>query len=301
VPLGFDRAAADREDEDLLDRLRGDEASRVLVLHADTAPVARRAQDATRLVYRSPGEVPDGARWAFLGRDHAGAALLTAVWDRDAPRPFPDEDWAPLRAVGAVLDPGEAAVLTAAVSLGRWLLDADFCPACATRTRLRANGWARVCDGCGREHFPRTDPAVIVAVESATDPDLLLLGSNALWEADRFSCFAGFVEAGESAESAVVRELGEEAGVRVHDLRYRGSQAWPYPRSLMLGFLARAVDDDVARADGSEIAAVRWFTRAQIGEALQERAAGRRPGDVLLPGPASIAHRLISEWHAGVA
>lgn len=301
MPSGFDRAAVEREDDSLMDRLRADEASRVLVLHADTAQVTGPSGDGARLVYRRSAEVPDGARWAFLGRDEDGAALLTAVFDREAERPFAGEDWAPLRAVGGDLDAGEAAAFTAAVSLGRWLLDAEFCPACGTRTRLRANGWARVCDDCGREHFPRTDPAVIVAVQSATDPDLLLLGSNALWEADRFSCFAGFVEAGESAEAAVVRELGEEAGVRVRDVRYRGSQAWPYPRSLMLGFLARAVDDDVARADGAEIAAVRWFTRAQIGEALQERAAGRRPGDVLLPGAASIAHRLISEWHAGVA
>jgi NAD+ diphosphatase len=145
---------------------------------------------------------------------------------------------------------------------------------------------------CGRQHFPRTDPAVIVAIASGSDPDLLLLGSNALWGADRFSCFAGFVEAGESLESAVRREVREESGVEVDRIAYRGSQAWPYPRSLMVGFVATALDDAAAHADGEEIAAVRWFTRDEIGRGL----AGE--GDVVLPGPASIAHRLIADWHA---
>ncbi len=111
---------------------------------------------------------------------------------------------------------------------------------------MRQAGWARHCPVCGREHFPRTDPAVIVAITSAHDPDRLLLGSNALWDANRFSCFAGFVEAGESLEAAVLREVREEAGVDVRDIRYRGSQAWPYPRSLMLGFLATSAADDAA-------------------------------------------------------
>ena len=137
-----------------------------------------------------------------------------------------------------------------------------------------------------------TDPAVIVAITSARDPDLLLLGSNMLWEQARYSCFAGFVEAGESLERAVVREVHEEAGVVVTDVRYRGSQAWPYPRSLMLGFFATAVDDDAARPDGEEIVTLRWFHRDEIGAAL----AG--DSTFLLPGPASIAHHLISDWYA---
>lgn len=136
---------------------------------------------------------------------------------------------------------------------------------------------------------------MIVAVTSSHDPDLLLLGSNALWGLDRFSCFAGFVEAGESLEATVRREVAEECGVEVGAVRYRGSQAWPYPRSLMVGFLATAVDDDAARADGDEIAAVRWFTRAEIAAAL------RGEGDVMLPGTASIAHRLIRDWCEGAA
>lgn len=217
--------------------------------------------------------------------------MLAAVFPRTDDELFPaPAGWAALRVAGGALTPAEAGVFVEALSLGRWLLDAPFCPACGARTDLRNAGWSRSCPQCGREHFPRTDPAVIVAITSARDPDILLLGSNALWAGERYSCFAGFAEAGESLEAAVHREVGEEAGIEVADVRYRGSQAWPYPRSLMLGFLATAVDDDAARADGEEIAAVRWFTRDEIGGAL----AGE--GGILLPGRASIAHRLISEW-----
>ena len=297
---GFERAAGQREEEGILDRLREDASSRVLVLHGDAAQIENADAAAPRLVYRRPDEVPAGAQWAFLGRDEAGP-LLAAVFDRDQPSPSVSQpaggEWSPLRAVGGLLDAAESEAFTTAVSLGRWLVDASYCPACGSPTSVRAAGWSRTCDSCGREHFPRTDPAVIVAVESASDPDLLLLGSNVLWDADRFSCFAGFVEAGESVEAAIERELAEEAGVRVRDVRYRGSQAWPYPRSLMLGFLVRAVDDAEVRADGTEIAAVRWFTRSEIGEALQQGRDGH-PSDVRLPGTASIAHRLIAEWYA---
>ncbi|WP_029144491.1 NAD(+) diphosphatase [Microbacterium luticocti] len=309
---GFDPHAAERADPALLTRLRADGRTRVLVVRGDRALVRRgEGTGHAHLHWWRTAQVPGGADWAFLGRGDDGAAILAAVFDAEAGGPAdadadggvgapadPDVDagageWAALREVGGLLDATEAATLVTAVSLGRWLREAPFCPACGSRTRVVQAGWARVCDGCGREHFPRTDPAVIVAVESATDPDLLLLGSNTLWGPDRYSCFAGFVEAGESAEQAVVRELAEESGVQVRDVRYAGSQAWPYPRSLMLGFRARAADDAAARPDGDEIAAVRWFTREQIGRALAGTADGIR-----LPGPASIAHRLIAEWHA---
>lgn len=283
----FHRAADDRALPGLVESARADAATRVLVVSGDTAPL--NAPDA--LHWSAPDDVPSGGEWAFLGRDGVGAAVLAAVFPRTDDELFPaPAGWAALRVAGGALTPAEAGVFVEALSLGRWLLDAPFCPACGARTDLRNAGWSRSCPQCGREHFPRTDPAVIVAITSARDPDILLLGSNALWAGERYSCFAGFAEAGESLEAAVHREVGEEAGIEVADVRYRGSQAWPYPRSLMLGFLATAVDDDAARADGEEIAAVRWFTRDEIGGAL----AGE--GGILLPGRASIAHRLISEW-----
>lgn len=287
-PAHFDRSADERTDAGLVDAVRRDPGTRVLVVRGDAARIS--GGPAPRLQWTSADAAPEGASWAFLGRDADGAALLLArVRDRERP----DDTWMSLRAIGGALSAREAEIFTTAVGLGQWLDDFGFCPRCGHTAELRTAGWSRVCTACGAEHFPRTDPAVIVAVSSADRPDRLLLGSNAMWGADRFSCFAGFVEAGESAEGAVQRELLEEAGVRLEDVRYRRSQAWPYPRSLMLGFSARAVDDAQARPDGEEIAAVRWFTRSQIGDALQENGAG----GLLLPGRSSIARELIEQWH----
>ncbi|WP_438352597.1 NAD(+) diphosphatase [Microbacterium sp. CJ88] len=288
---GIDRAAAERTEEDLVERLRADDRTRVIVVHGDRAPLA----GADRLAWVGPHVAPEGAEWAFLGRRDDGTPVLVAAYAADGPEPVEATGWGALRAVGGLLAPVEAGTFTAALSLGRWLRDAAFCPACGTRTELRMAGWARHCPACGREHFPRTDPAVIVAVSGSRRPSRLLLGANALWGGERYSCFAGFAEAGESLESTVLREVHEEAGVALTDLRYRGSQAWPYPRSLMLGFAATAVDDDAARPDGEEIVDVRWFDREEIGAALADES------DVVLPGAASIARRLIEDWYVSSA
>lgn len=287
---GLDRSAEERSTPGLLERARADAATRVLVLNGDAAPLA----EPDALLWVAPDAVPPGSEWAFLGRNDEGAAMLAAVLPRGESELFPaPAGWAALRVVGGALAARDAGAFVEALSLGRWLIEAPFCPACGARTEVRSAGWSRHCPSCGREHFPRTDPAVIVAITSAQHPDRLLLGSNAMWAGTRFSCFAGFVEAGESLEAAVAREVREEAGVEVVGVQYRGSQAWPYPRSLMLGFLATAADDSAAEADGEEILAVRWFDRSEIGAGL----AGE--SDLLLPGRASIAHSLISDWHAG--
>ncbi|AZS37195.1 NADH pyrophosphatase [Microbacterium lemovicicum] len=287
---GIDRSADERRTEGLVETLRAETGTRVLVLQGDAAPL----RDGGGLHLVPAEEVPAGAEWAFLGRDAARAGVLAAVFPsvpEQAPPLTAPAGWGALRAVGGDLDGTDSGLFVEALSLGRWLLDAAFCPFCGTRTELRNAGWSRKCPHCGREHFPRTDPAVIVAVGGSQHPDRLLLGANAMWGGERFSCFAGFAEAGESLESTVAREVFEEAGVELVDVRYRGSQAWPYPRSLMLGFHATAADEDAARPDGEEIVAVRWFTRDEIGAGL----AGE--GGVLLPGPASIARRLIADWH----
>lgn len=284
---GVDRAADERGRETLLDDCFADAGTRVLVLAAGRAPV--RAGTAPHLIFVSPAAVTRSGREAFLGRDRDGAALVLVSVDDE---PFEASGgWSELRQVGAELDAHDSGLFVEALSLDRWLRDASFCPACGARAIVRQAGWSRTCPSCGREHFPRTDPAVIVAV---TDPagERILLGANAAWGGDRYSCFAGFIEAGESAETAVAREIAEEAGVTLDDLRYLGSQAWPYPRSLMLGFIAVAVDPAAARADEEEIVAVRWFTRDELAEPL----AGR--GEITLPGPSSIARTLIESWYA---
>jgi NAD+ diphosphatase len=290
--LIVDRRAEERADAALLATLRADPSTRVLVVHGDAAPLT--ADGRLALVGVEP--VPADAEWAFLGREANGSAVLLAAFDsaHDAPIASPD-GWGSLRVVAGGLPAGEAEVFVTAVSLARWLTDAAFCPACGTLTIEGDSGWSRRCPSCGRQHFPRTDPAVIVAVTRADDPDLLLLGSNALWGENRYSCFAGFVEAGESLEGAVTREVGEEAGVEVSEVTYRGSQGWPYPRSLMLGFRASAAVPADARPDGEEIVDVRWFTRAEIAAGL----AGE--SELKLPGSASIAHRLITDWLAETA
>lgn len=286
-----DRSGGERDEPDLLPRLLSDRGTRVLAVRRDAAPM----RDG-RLVFVTVDELSDVREWAFLGRDADGAAVLLAVLPDDADDiASPDAEWASLRASGGDLPAAEAELLTTAVALAGWLRDAPFCPACGTRTELRHAGWSRHCPACGREHFPRTDPAVIVLVTSASDDDRVLLGANAAWGGDRYSCFAGFAEAGESLEDTVAREVNEEANVRLRRVEYRGSQAWPYPRSLMLGFRAEVVDDAEAQADGEEIVEVRWFSRDEIGAAM------RGEGVAQLPGPASIARRLIDDWYRGVA
>ena len=299
----IDRSAAERDDRDLLPRLLHDPRTRVLAVRRDAAPLVggRLALvELGRLRGAATGTAETTVRgvreWAFLGRDGDGGAIVLAVLAEDAPDDLvANASWAPLRAAGGDLPAGEAELLTTAVALAGWLRDAPFCPACGTLTEVRHAGWSRHCPACGREHFPRTDPAVIVLLTSAGSDDRILLGANAAWGGRRYSCFAGFAEAGESLEDAVAREVEEEAGVRLRDIAYRYSQAWPYPRSLMLGFRARVVDDADARPDGEEIVEVRWFTRDEIGAALSDES------DVTLPGAASIARRLIDDWYRGIA
>jgi len=281
------RAADERAQEDLVVRLRADATTGVVAVHGDRAPLTSDL----RLLMVAPDQIREGAQWAFLGRDEDGTALLVAATGADDPPPVTTTaSWGSLRAVGGALPARDAGILVEAVALGGWMRDAPFCPACGARTLLRAAGWSRRCPACGREHFPRADPAVIVAVTSE-DGSRLLLGKNVLWTAqNRYSTFAGFVEAGESLESTIAREVEEEAGVAVADIQYRGSQAWPYPRSLMIGFRARCTDEASARPDGDEIVDVRWFSRAQLRAGLAGTAG------FALPGTASIAHRLIVDW-----
>ncbi|UJP11691.1 NAD(+) diphosphatase [Microbacterium sp. KUDC0406] len=295
-PSPLDRAGDLRDAPGIIDGLRADEATRVIVVHDRRARVSGGA-----LLRVAPADVIGAREWALLGRDAGGAPVLLAVVE-DAPADTVAIDavpadsasvdegaWSAVRDAGGVLPAAEAELLIEAVALADWLTGFRFCPACGSETELRQAGWSRHCPSCGREHFPRTDPAVIVAIESA-DGERLLLGANANWQGRMHSCFAGFLEAGESLETTVHREILEEAGVRLESVRYVSSQPWPYPRSLMLGFRATAIDEQ-AVADGEEIIDVRWLTRAEIGAALKGE------GPVGLPGPSSIARALIIDWY----
>jgi NAD+ diphosphatase len=197
--------------------------------------------------------------------------------------------WAGLREVGTLLDGTGAGLLTAAVALSNWHSTHPRCARCGEPTGLSMSGWARRCPACGAEHYPRTDPAVIMAVVDADDR--ILLGRQAVWPPKRYSTLAGFVEPGESLEAAVRREVLEESGIVVGEVTYQGSQPWPFPSSLMLGFSARATSTAV-EVDGEEIAHARWWSRAEF-------EADLAAGALLLPPTVSIARRLIEQWYGG--
>lgn len=203
------------------------------------------------------------------------------------PEPLPGLRWVALRAIGAELSDADAGLATTAVALDAWHARHPRCPRCGAPTTSTAAGWTRRCTVDGSEHYPRTDPAVIMAV--VDDADRLLLGHAAAWAPHRFSTLAGFVEAGESVEHAVRREVAEETTVLVGDVEYAGSQPWPFPASLMLGFRAHALSTDVV-VDGVELTEARWFSRDEL-------AAAVATGDLVLPSPASIAHALIEDWY----
>ncbi|WP_223695199.1 NAD(+) diphosphatase [Leifsonia poae] len=220
------------------------------------------------------------------------AVVLEVLTDAAASELEPDPGrWGNLRAVATALSDRDAGLFTEALAIANWHASNTNCPRCGTPTVVEQAGWVRRCFEDGSEVFPRTDPAVIVSV--LDDDDRLLLGSNAMWEQSRFSLLAGFVEPGESFESAVEREIFEEAGVRVVDAEYKGSQPWPFPASVMVGFSARLAADqapDALTPDGEEILDLRWFSRAEIWAAREQ---------VILPGRSSIARALIEDWYGG--
>ena len=195
-----------------------------------------------------------------------------------------------LTSVGMLLDRWEGGLLAYARAITHWHHRHRFCGDCGSPTTSTNSGHVRICTNpeCALEHFPRTDPAVIVQVSSG---DRCLLGRKAMWPPQRYSIIAGFVEPGECLEAAVVREVFEETGVRVGQVTYQSSQPWPFPRSLMLGFTAMAVSDAIQLNDG-ELEHARWFSREEMQTALRE-------GSLRLPLGVSISSRLIEDWFDG--
>ena len=226
----------------------------------------------------APGAEPDDAEGA--ARPRADLAALLERYPLSA-----------LRAVGSDLSARDAGLATPAVALAAWHARAGHCPRCGAHTRSVQAGWARRCTGCAALSFPRTDPAVIMSVTD--DADRLLLVHGSRWDAGRYSVVAGFVEAGECAEAAVVREVAEETGLRVARVEHVATQPWPFPRSLMLGYRARLADGErLPRPDGDEVTDAVMLSRAELARAV---AAGR----IVLPGPTSIARMLIEDWYGG--
>ena len=190
----------------------------------------------------------------------------------------------------AQLDPADAPLFAAALSLSRWHSTHSFCARCGQPTEIVRGGWSRRCPSCSTEHFPRVDPVVIMLAEH---DGRILLGRQPHYPPNRFSALAGFVEVGESIEDAVARELGEEAGIEVADVAYVASQPWPFPSSLMIGCTARALDDALT-IDFTELDDARWFSRQEVEAAV----SGEEEAPFQAPPPHAIARTLLERWLA---
>ncbi len=231
-----------------------------------------------------------GGPWAFLGLQGDTAVFAVDISAVDDPLPLlPDgvarfED---LRMIGPGLAPAEAAILAHARGLMHWRSRHGFCGVCGGICEPRSAGHALACTVCGAQHFPRTDPAVIMLVHRG---DRVLLGhSQRFPKVTMYSTLAGFVEPGESLEEAVAREVFEESAIRVGNVRYHSSQPWPFPSSIMLGFYAEGLTEEIT-VDPAELRDARWFSRAELRD---HDAHG-----FSLPRRDSIARRLIEDWMA---
>jgi NAD+ diphosphatase len=286
VPV-LSRSAHDRAHRarELADPTGGRPVRVLTVDERRAVPVAEGA-DGPRLVWDEQPELPLGA--IYLGE--ADGVPYAAVRGERAltVNGRPVDSWSGLREVGGDLGDLDAGLLVEAVGILEWHERHRFSPLSGAATTIERNGWVQRDPETGTEFFPRTDPAVIMLVHDGGDR--CVLGRQPVWPPGRFSILAGFVEPGESAEAAVAREVAEEVGLRVTDVRYVASQPWPFPQSLMLGFTARVEGDPTLHIDDDEIEEAQWFTRDQLRSGEGPRA---------LPPPVSIARNIIDRWVDG--
>lgn len=257
---------------------------KVMVIGGDYVATDRVATDSTGGIrWLAVDEAPEG-EWAFLGYkgDQGYAAVMV---DRVAKELMPVS----LRILGPAIAADEASLAVHAVGLARWHQTHPHCARCGALTVVAQAGHTRTCPSCGAEHFPRTDPAVIMLITDGDDR--VLLGRQPSWPEGHFSTLAGFVEPGETLDDAVRREVKEEAGIEVGAVEYAGSQPWPFPSSLMLGFFGTALTTDIT-VDGEEIAEARWFSRQEITDMTSEH-------ELVLPPLVSISRWLVEKWHGG--
>lgn len=277
----LDRADRLRHDPEAL-AVATDWRARLLVLGAGYEPPL---DEAGRLCWTTLADAPADAELVLLGLE-GDRAHFAAITNEAGGAPFRSP-----RLLGALglMAPGEAATWAAARSVLDWHARHRFCANCGTGTDPFRAGWGRRCPHCATEHFPRTDPVVIMIAEH---DGRALLGRQAAWPAGRYSALAGFLEPGESIEEAVAREIGEEAGVRVRDVRYVASQPWPFPSQLMIACVAQA-EDDAITLDTHELEDAIWVPREQVRAVL---AGG--DGPFLAPPTFAIAHTLLLRWSA---
>ena len=290
----LDRDYLSRSRPELFDELWSLESTRVLVLHQGKALV-RKGLASPELSLLSVEKVPAANLRVYLGKttietalEPKGSAIVLAVVNDNSAMSIEADPllWQSLRTLGSELSDRDAGLFTQSLAVANWHEINQHCPKCGTPTVIEQGGWARRCFKDDNEIFPRTDPAIIVAITD--QEDRILLGSQGTWEQNRWSILAGFVEAGESLEAAVVREMKEECGLEVFDVEYLYSQSWPFPQSLMLGFTAKADSSIEFLPDGEEIVNLRWFSRADIAAEAKS---------LLLPSDSTISRALIELWY----
>ena len=235
------------------------------------------------------GKFAEGSRY-FLGLDLVDRSPYFA-WDTHWIGEISDEvkslGFSTLREIGAELSPIEFELALHATALSNWHRAHPRCPRCGGPTRVDLGGAARFCDADQSQHHPRTDSAVIVLIKDRADR--ILLGHQPVWPEGRFSTFAGFLEPGETFEQCVSREVFEESGITVSEIKYLGSQPWPFPASIMIAFEAVTDNPDAAKGDGEEITEVKWFSRTELKAAAAD-------GSLLLPPTISVARKMIEGW-----
>ena len=291
ISAPLDRASELRSDEAALDRLWS--AAKIIRVSN-----SKLATDGKSLLFLTAAEVEkliaskvftSGDKY-FLGIDPASKVAYFA-WDCDevglSAGETSTEGLASLRELGGTLDEFELGISMQATALSNWHRSHPHCSKCGAETKSTLGGSVRACVKDQSQHHPRTDSAVIVLVKDKDDR--ILLGHQPIWPDGRFSTFAGFLEPGETFEQCVEREVFEESGVKVNEIKYLGSQPWPFPASIMIAFSAVVDDPSTAKADGVEITEVRWFSRAELKSSVAD-------GSLLLPPTISVARKMIAMW-----
>jgi NAD+ diphosphatase len=292
----LDRAAHLRNNEEKLFALESDPASRAYVVHRDSLVVKKEANGSRALLSieealkfgANPGTIFLGLR---EGAAVFGMGISSAAVEKLLVRD--DVSVTELRgmAMQGVVPPDQLSAIAMAKSMVTWHQRHGYCANCGTRTAMKEGGWKRDCPSCKAEHFPRTDPVVIMLVTSG---ERCLLGRQKQFLPGMYSCLAGFVEAAETIEDAVRREIFEESGIHCTDVSYYMTQPWPYPSSLMIGCTARALNDEIV-VDRTELEDARWFNRDEARLMITRK----HPDGLAGPHPFAIAHHLVGRWVHG--
>jgi NAD+ diphosphatase len=290
----LDRLSERREDRDFIAALRLDPTSRTVLIVRDTPLLRATATGHAALFsFAEAEQLGNTGESALLGRTAEGAVFATLL-QGELPISDGDDivaiDLRTLALQGLVAAP-VVGMLAQAKSLMYWHVRHRYCATCGHRTELAGAGWRRHCEACAADHFPRTDPVVIMLT---TNGEECLLGRQPRFAKGMYSALAGYLEPGETIEAAVRREIREEAGIAIGRVDYVASQPWPFPSTLMIGCFAEALTSDIV-LDTDELEDARWFSRAEAAQML----AGAHAGGLTAPVPIAIAHTLLQIWIEG--